>query len=73
MAVELDGNRAALVLDPGSEPTVLIRLAALAADALRFIARTGTFFVRELPGLEDGEREQICIPLVRHRFLRVAP
>ena len=44
-----------------------------AEESLRFIARTGAFYVRELPGaISDEERIDLVAMLVELRFLRVA-
>lgn len=46
----------------------------IARDALEFIACTGAFYVRELPGvLTDEEKVGLVATLVEHRILRVAP
>ncbi len=45
----------------------------LASEAVTFIATTGAFYVRELPGdLTDEERIAIAATLVQQRILRVA-
>jgi len=74
LAVHVDGDRAELRYQSAEESVVVIRLASRAAPALQFIADTGAFYIRELPGgLDDGEQVAICAPLVRHGLLRVAP
>ena len=46
----------------------------IAREALTFIATTGSFYVRELPGeLTDEERIGIAAVLVEQQLLRVAP
>ena len=46
----------------------------IARDALEFISCTGSFYVRELPGvLTDEEKVGLIAALVEHRVLRVAP
>lgn len=51
---------------------VVFEIDSLAAEAVSFIARTGTFYVRELPGdLTDEERVAIAATLVESRLLRV--
>ena len=46
----------------------------LARPALAFIARTGAFYVRELPGdLTDEEKVALIATLVEQQLLRVAP
>jgi hypothetical protein len=45
----------------------------VALDALAFVARTGAFYVRELPGdLTEGEKVALVAALVEYRILRVA-
>jgi hypothetical protein len=52
---------------------ILVALNEFARDALVFIARTGAFYVRELPGdLTDEERVSLIATLVECKFLRVA-
>jgi hypothetical protein len=47
---------------------------AIARDALSFIARTGTFYTRELPGdLTDEEKVGLVSALVDSKLLRLAP
>jgi hypothetical protein len=43
----------------------------VAEDALDFIGRTGAFYVRELPGLDDEERVALAAMLVECRILRM--
>jgi hypothetical protein len=51
---------------------VVFEIDSLAGEAVSFIARTGTFYVRELPGdLTDEERIAIAATLVESRLLRV--
>src|SRR5262249_54038232 len=51
---------------------VLLSINDLARDALAFIARTGVFIVRELPGeLTDEEKIGLVATLVKSRVLRV--
>jgi hypothetical protein len=46
----------------------------VAREALEFIACTGSFYVRELPGvLTNEEKVGLIATLVEHRILRVAP
>ena len=59
------------LLDAGGEP--LFAVEDVAGPALEFIARTGTFFVRELPGaLRDDQRIAVIATLVEHRVLDLA-
>ena len=45
----------------------------IALEAMEFIARTGSFYVRELPGdLTAEEKVALASTLVEHRLLRVA-
>jgi hypothetical protein len=51
--------------------TVLMSINEVALDALAFIARTGAFYVRELPGdLTDDEKVALVAMLVEYRLLR---
>jgi hypothetical protein len=52
---------------------VLLSVSDVAVDALRYVASTGAFYVRELPGLEDEEKVAIVATLVEYGLLRVAP
>lgn len=52
---------------------VLFAVNDLALPALEFIARTGAFYVRELPGgLDDDEKVALATALVESRVLRSA-
>ena len=52
----------------------LLSVNAIAYDALVFIARTGAFYVRELPGdLSDAEKVRLVEALLTVRALRLAP
>ena len=52
---------------------VVISISELARSALDFIARTGAFYVRELPGdLTDEEKIAVVATLVECKVLRVA-
>jgi hypothetical protein len=69
LTVRRDGDLIDLVA-----PTrgVVMSVNELAHDALAFIARTGAFYVRELPGgLTDDEKVALIATLVEHRVLRV--
>lgn len=62
----------ASLMSPTGE--VLLTANALASAALRFIARTDAFYVRELPGgLSDEEQVLLVATLVEMQVLRVAP
>jgi hypothetical protein len=53
---------------------VELSVSDIACDALDFISRTGSFYVRELPGdLTDEEKVGLVATLVEHHLLRVAP
>jgi hypothetical protein len=50
----------------------LVSVSAVAEDALRFIANTGAFYVREVPGdLTDEEKVALVSALVEMKVLRV--
>jgi hypothetical protein len=52
---------------------MLLSANELARDALAFIARTGAFYVRELPGdLDDDEKITLVATLVQCKLLRLA-
>lgn len=52
---------------------VLVTVNELAFEALTFVAQTGTFYVRELPGeLTAAEKVALIATLVEYRILRVA-
>ena len=69
--VSVEGEMACLA-GPGGRIDVLID--ELARDALEFISYTGSFYVRELPGvLTDEEKVGLVATLVEHHLLRVAP
>ena len=56
------------LLNSKGEPVFAVEL--LAPAALAFIAGTGTFFVRELPGeLRDEQRIALVSTLVEHKLL----
>jgi hypothetical protein len=53
---------------------VIFSVNELARDALAFVARTGVFYVRELPGdLTDEEKIALVATLVEGKVLRVGP
>ena len=55
-----------------AEGDILLAVNELARDALVFVARTGAFYVRELPGdLTDEEKVALAATLVEHGLLRV--
>jgi hypothetical protein len=52
---------------------VVFAVNSLAAQAMSFIADTGAFYVRELPGdLDDDEKIALVATLVEHKLLRLA-
>ncbi|MFH8695545.1 glycine-rich domain-containing protein [Streptomyces chartreusis] len=60
------------LLAPSGE--ILFSVNRLAEDALTFIAHTGAFYVRELPGdLSDDEKTALVSALMGIRILRSAP
>jgi hypothetical protein len=62
----------ACLAGPGGKIDVVVN--DIAQDALEFISRTGSFYVRELPGvLTDEEKVGLVATLVEHHVLRVAP
>jgi hypothetical protein len=70
LVVSEHAGRVSLVHEEGF---VHLSVDSLAREALEFIATTGAFYVRELPGdLTDEERIAIAAALVEHRLLRVA-
>jgi hypothetical protein len=69
--VSVEGDMACLA-GPAGRIDVVVN--DIARDALEFIACTGSFYVRELPGvLLDEEKVGLVATLVEHRVLRVAP
>ena len=70
LMVQRDGEMAALLTNAGD---VVMSVSELASDALAFVARTGVFYVRELPGeLNDEEKTALIAALVEQRVLRLA-
>ncbi|KYF79624.1 hypothetical protein BE17_46805 [Sorangium cellulosum] len=69
VSVRLKDGKAELV----DGDAVLVRIDAWGEAALRFVARHGIFYVRELPGLDLDDRIALCKALVASRTLRVAP
>jgi hypothetical protein len=68
-AVRRDGDMVELITTDGD---LLMRVNDFASEALEFIARTGAFYVRELPGdLDDEEKVAIVATLVKYFLLRV--
>ena len=56
----------------GRNGRILFSVNKIARDALRFIAGTGAFYVRELPGdLSDDEKGALIATLVDMKLLRV--
>jgi hypothetical protein len=76
-AARVIGEKAELVVvreAPGPRAaTVLCRVDARAAAALDFVTTCDVFLARELPGLEDAERVDLCRALVKRGVLFVAP
>jgi hypothetical protein len=70
LVVSEHAGRVSLVDESG---TVRFSIDSIAREAVTFIATTGAFYVRELPGdLTDEERIAIAATLVEQRLLRVA-
>ncbi len=70
-SVTVDDDTVALI-DSVGDPVLSVD--ALALPAMSFIARTGDFCVRDLPGdLTDEEKVALITPLVRSGVLRVLP
>lgn len=67
-AVAQEGERAVL-LQARDPRRVLCRAGGRARAALGFIAEHRFFLVRELPELVEGERLELCRPLVESRIL----
>jgi hypothetical protein len=71
LAIREDDGIVELVAPNGD---VLLSVNNLARDALAFVAQTGAFYVRELPGdLEDDEKVALVSTLVEYKLLRLAP
>jgi hypothetical protein len=67
-----DGLEMVEILSPQGE--VMLSVNELARDALAFIASTGAFYVRELPGdLTDDEKIALVATLIECKILRSAP
>lgn len=70
LTVRVDEDMVELV---NAEGRVLFAVNDLALPALQFIATTGAFYVRELPGeLEDDEKVALAAALVESKVLRSA-
>lgn len=70
LVLRREGDMIDLVTPNGE---VLMTVNELARDALAFVAQTGTFYVRELPGeLTAEEKVALIATLVEYRVLRVA-
>jgi hypothetical protein len=71
MTVAQHDSVAELVDDSGD---VVISVNDVARSALDFVARTGAFYVRELPaGLTDGEKVALIEGLMAAGAIRLAP
>jgi hypothetical protein len=71
LAVVSAGNATVDLLGPNGQ--VLLNVSDIAAKALRLIAATGAFYVRELPGdLTEVEKVGLISALVDTRLLRVS-
>ena len=69
LTVRADGDMVELLNSDGDP---LFAVNDLARPALEFIAQTGAFYVRELPGLEDDEKLALAVALVECKVLRAA-
>ncbi|MCZ0987456.1 glycine-rich domain-containing protein [Streptomyces diastatochromogenes] len=68
--IRVEGDETRLIAPDGE---VLVSVNRLAAEALAFIARTGAFYVRELPGgLTDAEKVELAAALVEDKVLRAS-
>jgi hypothetical protein len=65
------GEKIELVEASGSTERVRLRVDAWAEPALRFALEKGIFYVRELPGLDDDERIDLCRVMVAEGILIV--
>ena len=63
-----EGELVSLLTQSGE---LLLSVNEFGQDALAFIARTGAFYVREVPGLDDEEKVALVATLVEHNVLRV--
>ena len=69
MLITQDADKVKLIDGSGS---VAFAINSLAAAAIEFIAETGAFYVRELPGgLEDDEKVALIATLVEHKLVRL--
>jgi hypothetical protein len=58
----------------GPRGVIVLSVSDLATDALEFVARTPSFYVRELPGqLTEEEKIGLVATMVEYDLLRVAP
>ncbi len=71
LSVQVEDGMANLVIP--SNDYCLFSVSELARESLEMIAKTGTFFVREIPGdLTDEEKVAIAASLVQSKLLRTA-
>jgi hypothetical protein len=71
MTVQRHDSVAELLDDTGD---IVVSVNELAHEALEFIATTGAFYVRELPGgLTDGEKVALVEALMAAGAIRLAP
>jgi hypothetical protein len=68
LTVRDEGELVSLLTESGE---LLLSVNEFGQDALAFIARTGAFYVREVPGLDDEEKVALVATLVEHNVLRV--
>lgn len=70
-SVSIEDDRVCLT---GPDGEIDIAVNDIARSALEFISCTGSFYVRELPGiLTEDEKVGLVAALVEHRILRVGP
>ena len=56
----------------GVNGDVLLSVNEFARNAMEFISKTGTFYVRELPGdLSDEEKVTLIATMVKYKLLRI--
>ena len=63
----LEGEKVELIVLGAEAPGVVVRVDAWAEPALRFIASHSSFYVRELPGLDDEDKAALATALAGTR------
>jgi hypothetical protein len=69
----LESDKAELCTEVEHGAHVLLRVDSWGEAALRFVSEAPTFYVRELPGIEDEDRVALARGLFRANVIRVAP